>query len=524
MIDVKKFLLADYIVFFGYFLVALAVALWASRRPKDHDRTSEDFFLAGRALPWWIIGTSLIASNISTEQIIGMNGTAFESGIAVISYSWIGACVAILIVAKFFLPTFLKTRIYSMPEFLEKRFDHRVSTGMGIFWLLMYVFVNLTSVMSLGAITLDSVLGIPIIWGIVGLACVSAAYTIYGGLSSVVWTDFLHVAVLVVGGFAVVCFGLNAITDTGGIVAGFAACMKAAPEKFHTVLDASHNELPWPGIFFGGLWIAAISYWGCNQYIIQRALAAKSRREAQNGLLFASFLSLIVSIIIVLPGIIAFVLYRDVITSRDQAFPVLVRELVPIGSKGLIIAALVAAIVSSLNSMTNSVATIFTMDVYRRLFRRSASERELVITGRVASAVALIVAVCCAPAVVRMGRLFAFIQEYSGFIFPGVFTTFLFGLFWKRATSDAALWAAVCSIPVSALLKFALPDVAFLNRMTITFIILSVLVIIISLCSKQRPAEKALFDEEVSLKTSGIFKAGAIAILGIVTALYLYFW
>jgi SSS family solute:Na+ symporter len=301
----------DFAVIVAYFVVVIGIALWASRKPRDRARNADDFFLAGRALPWWIIGCSLIASNISTEQIIGMNGTAFESGIAVISYSWIGAAVAIVIVAKFFLPTFLHMKIYSMPEFLEKRFDRRVSTAMGVFWLLVYVFVNLTSVLSAGAVALKGLLDLPILYGVLVLAAASAVYTIYGGLAAVAWTDFIQVGILIAGGLMVTWFGLEAVSDGGGVVAGFAALMEKVPERFHTVLPASHHELPWTGVFFGGLWIAAISYWGCNQYIIQRALAAKSLKEAQNGLLFAAFLSLVVSIIIVFPGIIASDLYAQ---------------------------------------------------------------------------------------------------------------------------------------------------------------------------------------------------------------------
>ncbi len=521
----QQFANLDYAVFFSYFVVVLGIALWVSRKPKGHDRNADDFFLAGRALPWWVIGCSLIASNISTEQLIGMNGTAFESGIAVISYSWIGAAVAIIIVAKFFLPAFLEMKIYSMPEFLEKRFDRNVATTMGIFWLLVYVFVNLTSVLSLGAISLKTVLGIPILHGVILLAAVSAIYTIYGGLAAVAWTDFIQVGVLIAGGLMVTWFGLDAIGQGQGIVTGFCTLMEKAPEKFHTVLPATHDELPWTGVFFGGLWIAAISYWGCNQYIIQRALAAKSLKEAQNGLLFAAFLSLVVSIIIVLPGMIAYDLCAELITERDEAFPTLIRELIPVGWTGLIVAALVAAIVSSLNSMTNSAATIFTMDIYRNLFRSGASQRELVTVGRLASAAALIVAVSIAPTVADLGKIFKFIQEYSGFVFPGVLTIFLFGLFWKRATSRAALTVVLMTIPLSALYKFVFSWTGFLNRMMLAFLTLCVVLVVISLLSK--PDEKdqqAVFTGDVSLKTTAIFNAGAVAVLGTVAALYLYFW
>ncbi len=515
----------DLVVFLAYFIVVIGIALWLSRAPKDRSRNTEDYFLAGRALPWWIIGCSLIASNISTEQIIGMNGTAFVSGIAVISYSWLGACIPQLIVAKFFLPAFLEMGVYSMPQFLEMRFDQRVSTGMGIFWLLVYVFVNLTSVLYLGALSLETLVGLPIIYGIVALAVVSALYTVYGGLSPAVWTDFIQVAVLILGGLMVIYFGLNALSDGNGTLAGFTQLMAQSPDRFHTVLEASHPDLPWTGVFLGGLWIAAISYWGCNQYIIQRALAAKSLSEAQYGLVFAALLSLLVSVIIVLPGIIASALYSDLITKADQAYPTLIRELVPTGYVGLIIAALVAAIVSSLNSMTNSAATIFTMDVYRKILRPMASQKELVLTGRLASAAALLTAVSIAPTLTNLGQAFQFIQEYTGFVTPGVMAIFLSALFWRRTTSIAALSAALLTIPLSVLLKYVLPYLGFLNRMGITFAILSVVVVVVSLNSKPGQSEqKHLAIRQASFQTSALFNALALTVSGIVAALYLYFW
>jgi SSS family solute:Na+ symporter len=533
---------ADTAVFAAYFAAVLALGWRASRRTRGAGRSAEDYFLAGRSLPWWVIGSSLIAANISTEQFIGMNGTAFESGLAVISYSWLGAAVPILLVARFFLPTFLRLKIYSLPEFLARRYDRRVSGGMSVYWVLLYVFVNLTSVLGLGAVTLNTVVGLPITSGVLALAGLSALYTIAGGLAAVAWTDLVQVAVLLGGGFAVIVRGLDALAPGGGVLAGFAALLRAAPEKFHTILPASHPELPWPGIFFGGLWIAALSYWGCNQYIIQRALAARSLKEARRGLLFAAFLSIVVSLPIVLPGIIASVLCPGLVAGRDQAFPVLVRELMPAGLLGLVIAGLVAAIVSSLNSMTNSAATIFTMDIYRNWVRPSASERELIRTGRIFSAAALLVAVALAPRVAALGRLFAFIQEYSGFVFPGVLTIFLLGLAYRRTTGDAALAAAVLSIPLSAALKFALPGLAFLNRMTLTFLILVALAVGISLFGKgtprrrqrfgtghvitSRPAPPLFEPAGPAAKTpraEPVFTLGALAVLGIVAALYLIF-
>lgn len=522
----KSLQFLDYLVFSLYFILVIGLVIWVSRKPKGHKRNAEDYFLAGRSLPWWIIGASLIASNISTEQIIGMNGTAFESGIAVISYSLIGASITILIVGKYFLPKFLHSKIYSMPGFLEKRYDQRVSTTMSVFWILVYIFVNLTSVMSLGAITLDAVLGIPILYSVIALAAISAVYTIYGGLSAVAWTDFVQVGVLVLGGLAVVWLGLDKIADLNGdhgIIAGFNLLLDLQHDKFHTVLPMDHEELPWTGIFFGGLWIAALSYWGCNQYIIQRALAAKNLNEAQKGLLFASFLSIVVAVIIVLPGVIASDLYADLIQSRDEAFPVLIRELLPAGYSGLVIAALIAAIISSLNSMCNSVATIFTMDVYRNRIRKNASDTELIKVGRWVTAFALLLAVIVTPAVASMGKLFSFIQEYTGFVTPGVLCIFLLGLFWKRTTSTAALWSVLLTIPISIAFKLIFPELAFLDRMMLTFLILVILAISISLKDKF-VFEVNIGEATVGTKSSTIFSIGALIIIVLISVFYIIFW
>ncbi len=520
----KTLVLTDYLIFGAYFMLVFGIAFLVSRKPKDHSRNSEDYFMAGRSLPWWIIGASLIAANISTEQIIGMNGTAFESGIAVISYSLIGASLSILLVARFFLPGFLATRIYSMPEFLEKRYDKRVSMTMGMFWILVYIFVNLTSVLSLGAITLNAVLGIPVLYSVLVLAVISAIYTIYGGLSAVAWTDFVQVSVLILGGISVVWLGLLEIADIRGlqgVVAGFDILVENHRDRFHTVLSWDHEELPWTGVFFGGLWIAALSYWGCNQYIIQRALAAKNMNHSRMGLLFAAFLSMVVAIIIVFPGVIASDLYGEMISSRDQAFPVLIRELLPPGYSGLVIAALIAAIISSLNSMCNSVATIFTMDVYRKLVNKNARESQLVKTGRWVTATSLILAAMVAPAIASLGKLFAFIQEYTGFVTPGVLCIFLLGIFWDRMTSKAALWVVLLTIPLSVVLKFFMPFIAFLNRMTITFLLLFVIAIIISLKDNKIYVVKITTVEQ---KNSVVFDIGTIIIVALIAAFYIVFW
>ena len=517
----------DYIVFFSYFIIVLAIAFYASIKPKGQNRNTEDYFLAGRNLPWWIIGASLIASNISTEQIIGMNGTAFESGIAVISYSLIGGAISILIVGKYFLPMFLKEKIYSMPEFLERRYGSNVSITMGVFWILVFIFVNLTSVLSLGAITLEVVLGIPIIYSVIFLAFFSGIYTIYGGLSAIAWTDFIQVGVLIIGGISVVWLGLDQIAikyDDNNLFGGFSNLLLNQADKFHTVLPANHVELPWTGVFFGGLWIAALSYWGCNQYIIQRALAAKNLKEAQHGLLFASVLSIIISIIIVAPGLIANELYGNQITARDEAFPFLIRELLPRGYSGLVIAALIAAIISSLNSICNSVATIFTMDVYKKLINPKAKDYKLILTGRIVTAIALILAVLVTPTITKMGRLFSFIQEYSGFVTPGVLCVFLLGLFWEKTSSKAALSVVLLTIPFSVFFKFIFPELGFLNRMSLTFITLTILAITLSLNAEPlKKSPQNLSSNDISYKTSIIYNIGSLILISLTTVFYIVF-
>lgn len=454
--------LLDYIVFIAYFAIVISFGLWVSRKPKGEERTSEDFFLAARALPWYVIGSSLIAANISAEQMIGMTGAAFAGGLAVVSYEWMAA-VTLLFVAKWMLPIFLKMKIYSMPQYLEERFDKRVSMSLGVFWLLVYVFVNLTSVSYLGALTLQKLIGADfqavtgmefhLTYGIIGLFAISFIYTLTGGLMAVAWTDIIQVAVLFGGGLAVTYFGLSAMGGGEGLAAGFTNLWNQAPDHFHTVMPWDHNLYPWIGVFIGGMWAANLSYWGCNQYITQRALAGKDLKQAQLGLVFAAFLKVVVPLAVLLPGIVAFALYKDAIPKPDQAYSILVSKMVPAGFVGLIIAGLVAAIVSSLNSMVNSTATIFTMDIYRKI-NPTASERTLVTMGRIVSVVVVLIAIPIAPYLRNLDQAFQYIQEYTGMVSPGVTIIFFMGLFWRRATATAALWMAILTIPVSAALKF----------------------------------------------------------------------
>ena len=520
-----NFSIVDYVIFIGYIVFIVSLGLWVSREKKGHQKNSSDYFLASKSLPWWAIGASLIAANISAEQYIGMSGSGFVIGLGIATYEWTAA-ITLIIVAKFFLPIFLKEGIYTMPQLLEIRYDKRVRTGLAVFWLLLYVFVNLTSVLYLGALALRTIMGIPLFYGILGLAVFSALYTIYGGLKAVVWTDVVQVIILIGGGLITTFFALNAVSGGNGALTGFVDLVRQVPEKFDMILDKSnpnYPELPGLGVLLGGMWMAHFFYWGCNQYIIQRALAAKSIKEAQRGLLFGGYLKLLTPLIVVIPGIAAFALQAD-IAKPDEAYPWLLNQFVPVGLKGLAFAALIAAIVSSLSSMVNSTATIFSMDLYKQIIKKDASEAQLVLTGRIASAVALIIAVLIAPTLSSLEQAFQFIQEFTGFISPGIFAIFIFGLFWKKATANSAVWAAVLTIPLSLGIKTLIPALPFLNRMGVVFLLLGLTVVIITLVESKGDAAKAIKIEKGLFHTDTLFNVGSIGIFAILSVLYIMFW
>ncbi|MEX0772754.1 MAG: sodium/sugar symporter [Balneolales bacterium] len=535
----------DFIVFFGYIFIILFLGLWIARRKGTGD--SEGYFLASKSLPWWAIGTSLIAANISAEQMIGMSGSGFAIGLAIASYEWMAALTLIL-VAKFMLPIFIRRNIYTMPQFLESRFDGRVRVSLAVFWILVYVFVNLTSVLYLGALSLQTIIGIELIYGIIGLATFSAIYTVYGGLKAVAWTDVVQVIFLIGGGLLTTYMALNAFGDGAGAIAGFSGLVQEAPEKFNMILDKTsphYQELPGLGVLIGGLWVANISYWGFNQYIIQRALAAKSIGEAQRGLMFAGFLKILMPLIVVVPGIAAYGLGADILRP-DEAYPWLLDNFVVSGVRGLAFAALIAAIASSLSSMTNSTSTIFTLDIYKTYFNRDASEKTLVRTGQIVSFLAIFLAVLVAPLLSTLDQAFQFIQEFTGFISPGVVAIFLLGLFWKKATANAALWAAILTIPLSFGFKWLIPALPFLDRMGIVFLILCAVMVIISLIESRQAEQisidgpengdvaqlvgktkanpKAVYYEKSWFHTDTSFNIGSIGICAILAILYILFW
>ena len=472
---------------------------FVSREKKGHVKDSNDYFLASKALPWWAVGASLIASNISAEQFIGMSGSGFALGLAISTYEWMAAAT-LIIVAIFFLPIYLKEGISTMPQFLLKRYDSRVRTVMAVFWLLVYVFVNLTSVLYLGALSLETILGVPMIYGIAGLAVFAMLYSIYGGLKAVAWTDVVQVFFLVLGGLATTYLALS-IVGSGDVFAGIATLFREAPSHFNMIINEgemmipdgaggvrdAYMDLPGISVLIGGMWVINLSYWGFNQYITQRALAAKSLNEAQKGMVFAGFLKLLMPLIVVIPGIAALVIVNQGvdpsfaesmtdpvsgIIKSDRAYPTLL-QLLPSGLKGLAFAALTAAIVSSLASMANSTSTIFTLDIYKNFFDQNASEKKQVRVGRITAVVAFIVAAIVAPALRELDQAFQYIQEYTGFVSPGVFAIFMFGFFWKKTTSNAALTAAALTIPLSAAFKFLTPTLPFIDRMGLVFLIIN---------------------------------------------------
>lgn len=532
----------DYLVFGLYAVVIIAMGLWVSRNKQGGQKTTEDYFLASKSLPWWAIGASLIAANISAEQFIGMSGSGFAIGMAIASYEFMSA-LTLVIVGKYFLPIFIKQGLYTIPEFVEKRFSANLKTILAVFWIALFVFVNLTSVLFLGAKAIDMIVGTGngdlLVPSILGLAFVAAAYSIYGGLSAVAWTDVVQVVLLIVGGVITTLIALANVSPDGGVISGLAHVTDVAGEKFHMIIDKDNpqfNNLPGIAVLIGGLWVANLYYWGFNQYIIQRTLAAKSLREAQHGIIFAAFLKLIVPLIVVIPGIVAFVMYSEskdpaVISmfeatgGPDKSYPWLISTFIPTGLKGLVLAALAAAIVSSLASMLNSTSTIFTMDIYKPHINPQASGRKLVSVGRLTAAVALVVAGCLAPLMASFDQMFQYIQEYTGLVSPGILAVFMMGLFWKKTTNKGAITGVLISIPVALLLKFLPIDMPFLDQMMYTFFITIATIAMVSLSSN--PADddaKGLVLTKEMFRTDKTFNICAYIICIILAAIYVFMW
>ena len=507
-----------------YAISLFMLAQWVSREKAGHEKNARDYFLAGNTLPWWAIGASLIASNISAEQIIGMSGSGYAIGLAIASYEWMAA-ITLILVGKYLLPIFLKHGIYTMPQFLEQRYDHRVRMVMAFFWLGVYVFVNLTSILWLGALAINTVAGVELVYGMLFLGAFSIAYSLYGGLKAVAFTDIIQVVLLILGGLLIAYIMLNQVSDDGGVLAGFGLLMERAPEKFDMILSPDnphYASLPGLSVLIGGMWIMNLSYWGFNQYIIQRALAARNIREAQKGIAFAAFLKLLMPIIVVLPGIAIFVL-SPTLASPDQAYPKAM-TLLPVGIKGLVFAALLAAIVSSLASMTNSISTIFTMDIYRSMVKQEKQKSPVVI-GRIVALAAMIIAMICArPLLGNFDQAFQYIQEFTGFFTPGIVVIFLLGMFWKKTTPQGALAAAIGSAVLSLVFKLVWPELPFIDRVGIVFLLCTAIAAVISLMQKNQPQQGAIKLSDVSFSTTTGFNFASLLVILILVAFYQAWW
>ncbi len=552
------FQLWDWLIFAVYAIVVVGLGLWISRPKKGEEKDSQDYFLAGRTLPWWAIGASLIAANISAEQFIGMSGSGFRIGIGIAAYEWIAA-LTLIIVAKYLLPIMIDKKIYTMPQLLDERYNKGVSLAFSIFWLLIYLFVNLTSVAWLGALAMEQVLGVPVMWGVVGLFAFAGVYSIYGGLKSVAWTDVIQVVFLVSGGLITAYFAIKAADpNTMNVLDGsFADGIKNVFNSVRSnglvepgqidrhlnmvvpdntiVKDAAtgtkfnvFKDLPGLALIFGAIWLTNLGYWGFNQYIIQKGLAAKNLHEAKKGLIFAGYLKLLIPVIVVIPGITAYVLFNNQdmlaaglngeITKADDAYPWLLSNFAPTGIKGVAFAALVAAIVSSLASMLNSTSTIFTMDIYKKYINIGASEKTLVNVGRLTALASLVIALLAVkPLLGGLDQAFQYIQEYTGYIYPGVCVVFTMALIWKKATNKAALWTAIATIPVGVAFKFMFPEMGFLLRNGYVFIVLVFIAVVISLLDKSHSVKdenQARLNDKGALKASIVL--GVLAVICVV--------
>ncbi len=554
----------DYLVFLVYFFIVAGYGYMVYyKKKKSTTSASHDYFLAEGSLTWWAIGASLIASNISAEQFIGMSGNGFKMGLAISTYEWMAAAT-LLIVAIFFIPVYLKNKIYTMPQFLNQRYNSTVAMIMAVFWLLLYVVVNLTSILYLGALAISSISGINLYVCMYGLAIFAIIITL-GGMKVIGYTDVIQVFFLILGGLVTTYIALTMVADhyhTSGVVNGFKMMMEKSDDHFHMIFksdNANYPSLPGLTVLVGGMWIVNLNYWGCNQYITQRALGA-DLKTARSGILFAAFLKLLMPVIVVLPGIAAYVLYQEGYFQtemmvngelvQDKAYPVLL-NLLPTGLKGLAFAALTAAIVASLAGKANSIATIFTLDIYKKKVNVDASEIQMVKTGKIAVLVAMLIACLLSPfmGIDKKGG-FEFIQEYTGFVSPGIFAMFILGFFWKKTTSNAALFATVGGFVLSVIFKFIpsiinlsflkplgfstlvkqsdgsmLYEIPFIDRMGFVFAICVIVMYIISKIENKRGViTNGLEVDRSMFKLNNSFAVGAIIITGILVALYSFFW
>jgi SSS family solute:Na+ symporter len=469
---------ADLTVFIAFFVFVMGVSMYKSRR----ERSGEDFFLAGRSLVWPLIGFSLIAANISTEHFVGMSGQgAGIAGLAVASYEWMAA-ITLIVVALFFLPKFLKAGIYTIPEYLEYRYSPAARGLMAFYLVIMYVAVSIAAVVYTGALALHTIFGMDLVKAVWLIGIIAAVYTTWGGLKAVAWADLFQGSALILGGVVTLIVGLKAVGGWGAFVA-------ASGEKLHVIMPANHPVIPWTTLLIG-LWIPNFYYWGLNQFITQRTLAAKSLRQGQLGIVFAAFLKLLIPFIIIMPGIISWQLFKAELTApgatTDQAYPLLIKNLVGPGIRGFILAAIAGAVISTLGSLLNSVATLLTMDLYKRHFKKDASGKSLIRIGRWATLV-FVAAVCLiAPQLgnPKFKGIFNYIQEFQGFISPGILAAFVFGLFVKKTPRVAGIVALIANIPIYGLLMWKFSSIAFLNRIGITF---AAVILILAVLTLARP-------------------------------------
>ena len=514
----------DIVILVVYAIGIFALAQWVSREKGEHKKDAQDYFLASRALPWWAIGTSLIAANISAEQIVGMSGSGYVMGMAIASYEWMAA-LTLIVVGKWILPVFLKNGIYTMPEFLERRYSPAVRNVMAVFWLALYIFVNLTSILWLGALAVNAITGLNLQIAITALALFALLYALYGGLKAVALTDIVQVSLLVLGGIIITWISLDKVGGDAGVIAGFNTLYDRFPEKFDMILtpdNPHYKDLPGLAVLLGGMWMMNVSYWGFNQYIIQRGLAAKSVNEAQKGIVLAAFLKLLMPAIIVLPGIAALVLVPG-LERTDQAYPSLMAML-PVGIKGLVFAALVAAIVASTGSKINSIATIATMDLYRAA-RPNAEQRTLVTVGRGVAVASIIIAIFITkPFLENFQQGFQYIQNFTGFVTPGICVIFLLGLFWARTTATAAMTAMIATVVISWIFYKFLPDYPFMNRVGWCFVAGIVIAVAISLMSPNKEAAMRVDIKNVDFTTGTGFNISALIVVGILAWLYIMWW
>lgn len=498
-----------FVVFLG---AVVAISLFVSRKEKD----SEDYFLASRQLTWWLIGFSLIASNISTEHFVGMAGSGFGgAGLAIASYEWVAA-ITLVVIAIFLLPLYLRLGIFTMPEFLEHRYGAQARKLMAVYMMVAYVGVAIAAVLYSGALGLSTIFDLDLITGIWLIGIIAGVYTVYGGLKAVVWTDLLQGSTLLVGGTIVMIIGFSK-------VGGLTEFISQNQVKLHVMLPSDHPEIPWTAILFG-IWIPNFFYWGCNQFITQRTLGSKTLAHGQNGTVLAAAIKLLIPFIIVFPGIMAFQLFQNQISTPDQAYPVLIKHLVPVGLRGALFAALFGAVMSSLDSMLNSASTIFTMDIYKRHLNPDAEPQKVVRVGRYATAIFVVAGCLLAPLPQKFSGVFQYIQMIWGFISPGIVAVFFFGLLFRRAPQTAAVSAMILGIPVYGLFLWLLPEVAFLNHMAFTFIILITVMALITWRSPLAEPVRFTTKTDINLEESPwAKKLGALVII-LTIALYIYFW